>query len=131
MTDPAIEGFRAAIATQLDAAPDEVALFAKGRVALYAILRGLGVGPGHEVIVPAFTCVAVPNAILYTGARPVYVDIDPETYTVDPALVQAAITDRTRVILAQNTFGLSADLDRLEAIASEHDLTVVDSVLAG
>ena len=64
--------------------PDHVTLFCKGRVALYAILRALGIGPGDEVILPAFTCVAVPNAILYTGATPVWVDIDPATYCARP-----------------------------------------------
>ena len=97
--------------------PEHVTLFWRGRVALYAILRALGIGPGDEVIVPAFTCVAVPNAVLYTGATPVYVDIDEATYTADPAAVAAAMSPRTRVVLAQNTFGLSADLDALTAVA--------------
>ena len=131
MSAASVEAFRAAIAATLGAAPDDVALFAKGRVALYAILRGLGIRPGDEVIVPAFTCVAVPNAILYTGARPVYVDIDPRTYTIDPVLARAALTDRTRVILAQNTFGLSADLDALADIAADRDVTVVDDCTHG
>ena len=123
--------FRGRIAEIVDAAPEDVTLFAKGRVALYAILRALGVGANDEVILPAFTCVAVPNAILYAGARPVYVDIDPATYTIDPAAVEAAITDRTRVILAQNTFGLSADLETLAAIADRHGLTIVDDCTHG
>ncbi len=106
-------------------------LFARGRVALYAILRALDVGRGDEVIVPAFTCVAVPNAILYTGARPIYVDIDPATYTIDPSAAEAAISSRTRVILAQNTFGLSADLDALQAVAARHGVTVVDDCAHG
>lgn len=110
---------------------DRIALFAKGRVALYAILRALEVGPGDEVIVPAFTCVAVPNAIIYTGARPVYVDIDPRTYTIDPAAVEVALTPRTRVVLSQNTFGASADLDALAGIGAAHRLQVVDDCTHG
>jgi perosamine synthetase len=98
---------------------------------LYAILRVLDIGPGDEVILPAFTCVAVPNAILYAGARPVYVDIEPTTYTIDPAAVEAAIGPRTRIILAQNTFGLSSDLDGLEAVATNHGLTVIDDCTHG
>ena len=108
---------RRAMAELIGVPPDHVTLFWKGRVAFYAILRALGVGPGDEVIVPAFTCVAVPNAILYTGATPIYVDIDEASYTADPAAVAAALSPRTRIVLAQNTFGLSADVDALAAVA--------------
>ena len=111
--------------------PDHVSLFWRGRVALYAILRSLGIGPGDEVIVPAFTCVAVPNAILYTGAVPVYVDIDERTYTADPAAVAAAMGPRTRAVLAQNTFGLSSDLDALSAVAAPHGVVVIDDCTHG
>jgi perosamine synthetase len=110
---------------------DHVTLFWRGRVALYAILRALGIGPGDEVIVPAFTCVAVPNAVLYTGATPVYVDIDEATYTVDPAAVAAAMGPRTRAVLAQNTFGLSADLDALAAVARPHGAFLIDDCTHG
>ena len=111
--------------------PDHVSLFWRGRVALYAILRSLGIGPGDEVIVPAFTCVAVPNAVLYTGAAPVYVDIDERTYTADPAAVATAIGPRTRAVLAQNTFGLSSDLDALSAVAAAHGAVVIDDCTHG
>ena len=123
--------FRALIGATIGVPADRVTLFAKGRVALYAILRALDVGPGDEVILPAFTCVAVPNAILYTGARPVWADIDPLTFCIDPAAVQAAIGPRTRVILAQNTFGLSADLDAIMSIAEPAGITVVDDCTHG
>ncbi len=123
--------FRARISKVIGVPPDRVTLFARGRVALFAILRALDVRPGDEVIVPAFTCVAVPNAILYAGARPVYVDIDARTYTIDPAAVAAAITPRTRAVLAQNTFGLSADIAALEAIAGRHGLKVIDDCTHG
>jgi dTDP-4-amino-4,6-dideoxygalactose transaminase len=110
---------------------DHVALFWRGRVALYAILRALGIGRGDEVIVPAFTCVAVPNAVLYAGATPVYVDIDETTYTADPAAVASAMSTRTRAVLAQNTFGLSADLDALTAAARPHGAVVIDDCTHG
>jgi perosamine synthetase len=110
---------------------DHVTLFWKGRVALYAILRALGIGPGDEVVVPAFTCVAVPNAILYTGATPVYADIDEATYTADPAAVRAAIGPRTRAVLAQNTFGLSSDLDALTEAAATQGAVVIDDCTHG
>jgi dTDP-4-amino-4,6-dideoxygalactose transaminase len=123
--------FRSLIGEHLEVAPERVTLFGRGRVAFYAILRALDIGPGDEVIVPSFTCVAVPNAILYTGARPVWVDIDPATYTIDPVAAEAAVSPQTRVILAQNTYGLSADLDALAAIANRHGLTVIDDCTHG
>jgi perosamine synthetase len=125
------EELRRAIGDLIGVPPDHVTLFWRGRVALYAILRALRIGRGDEVIVPAFTCVAVPNAVLYTGATPVYVDIDESTYTADPAAVANAITARTRAVLAQNTFGLSADLDALAAAAQPHGAVVVDDCAHG
>lgn len=123
--------YRAWIGETLGVPAAQVTLFAKGRVALYVILKALGIGPGDEVILPAFTCVAVPNAILYAGARPVYIDIDAATYTIDPTAVERAITPRTRAILAQNTFGLSADLDALGTIAERDGLVVIDDCTHG
>jgi dTDP-4-amino-4,6-dideoxygalactose transaminase len=117
---------RAAMGELVGVPPDHVALFWRGRVAMYAILRALGVGPGDEVIVSAFTCVAVPNAVLYAGATPVYVDIDEATYTPDPAAVAAAVGPRTRAILAQNTFGLSSDLDALAEAAQGRAIVIDD-----
>ena len=131
MIATALDQFREAIAETLGVADDAVTLFARGRVALYAILQGLSIGPGDEVLVPAFTCVAVPNAILYSGARPVWVDIDERTLTLDPDALEAAITPRSRVIVAQTTFGLSADLDAIMRIAARHDVTVVDDCTHG
>lgn len=123
--------FRLAVADHLGVRADGVTLFWKGRVGLYAILRALGIGRGDEVVVPAFTCVAVPNAVLYTGAVPVYADIDETTYTLDPAAVAAALGPRTRAILAQNTFGLSSDLDALSAQAAGHGAVVLDDCTHG
>jgi perosamine synthetase len=122
---------RQAMGDLIGVPPEHVTLFWRGRVALYAILRALGIGPGDEVIVPAFTCVAVPNAVLYLGATPVYVDIDEATYTADPAAVASAMSPRTRVVLAQNTFGLSADLDALAAAARPYGAVVVDDCTHG
>ncbi len=131
MSGDARAAFRVRIGDLLGVPPDRVALFARGRVALFAILRALDIGPGDEVIVPAFTCVAVPNAILYAGARPAWVDIDPRTYCIEPVSVESAIGPRTRAIMAQNTFGLSADLDALTAIARRHGLAVIDDCTHG
>ena len=125
------DSFRRAVGDVVGVPPDHVTLFWRGRVALYAILRALDIGPGDEVVVPAFTCVAVPNAILYTGARPVYADIDEATYTPDPDAVARAVGGSTRAVVAQNTFGLSSDLEALAAAAGRHGAVVIDDSTHG
>lgn len=100
--------------------------FATGRMGLYAILDALDIGPGDEVVIPAFTCVVVPNAILYRGATPVYVDIDLRTFNIDPAGVEAAITPRTKALYAQHTFGLVCDIDTLRRIGRRHGLPIIE-----
>lgn len=100
--------------------------FWKGRVALFAILKALGIGEGDEVIVPAFTCVVVPNAIRFTGARPVYADITPHTYHVDPGRVERLIGRRTRALLIQHTYGVPADLEALLDLAAQRQIPVIE-----
>ena len=100
--------------------------FATGRMGLYALLEALDIGQGDEVIIPAFTCVVVPNAILYRGARPVYVDIDPHSYNIDAAKIEAQIGPKTRAIIAQHTFGLVCDIEDIQAIARRHNLIVLE-----
>jgi len=100
--------------------------FAAGRMALYAILEALGIGKEDEVIIPAYTCVVVPNAIIYRGATPIYVDINPATFNIDPKKIEAKITPRTKAILAQHTFGLPCDLDEIIEIAERHGITVIE-----
>ncbi len=85
--------------------------FSKGRVALYAILNTIGIEPGDEVLVPGFTCVAVPAAVLYLGAIPVFFDIDPETYNGDLDLALRLFSSKTRAIIIQHTFGSPSQLD--------------------
>jgi dTDP-4-amino-4,6-dideoxygalactose transaminase len=97
-----------------------------GTTALMAILAGLGIGPGDEVITVAHTFAATANAILFTGARPVFVDIEADTYLIDAGQVEAAITPRTRAIMPVHLFGLVADMDALQAIADRHQLAVVE-----
>lgn len=104
----------------------EVFLYWKGRVALYAILKALGIKDGDEIIIPAFTCVVVPNAIQYCGARPIYVDINPNTLNIDVDKIQEKITARTKAIIAQNTFGLPPELTRLKKIVKENNLFLID-----
>ncbi len=100
--------------------------FWKGRVALYAILKALGIGPNDEVIVPGYTCAVVPNAVRMTGAKPVYVDITPGTYNIDPELTSMAITGRTRAALVQHTYGIPARLDELLPVLSKRGVVVIE-----
>lgn len=100
--------------------------FWKGRVALHVGLRAMGVGTGDEVIVPGYTCSMVPSAIVYTGARPVYVDIRESDYNLDPDLLEAARTLRTRVVIVQHTYGYPADMRRILEWANDHELAVVE-----
>jgi perosamine synthetase len=125
------DNYKKAIAEYLGIQSGEAFLFWKGRVALYAILKAMGVKKGDEVIVPAFTCVVVPNAIIYLGAKPVYVDINPETYNLDVAKLPGKITPRTKVILAQNTFGLAPDLSVILEIAGRNGIKVVEDCTHG
>jgi dTDP-4-amino-4,6-dideoxygalactose transaminase len=97
-----------------------------GTDALYLSLRAVGVGRGDEVITVANTFFATAEAIVQAGARPVFVDIDPETYTMDPSKVEAAITERTRAIVPVHLYGHPADLDPIMAIARKHDLRVIE-----
>lgn len=97
-----------------------------GTAALEVSLAALGVGPGDEVIVPDFTFVATASAVLFTGALPVLVDITPDTYCIDPTLVEKAITKRTRAIIAVHLGGHPADLDRLVEIAQKYKLPLVE-----
>lgn len=94
--------------------------------ALHLALAGLGIGPGDEVIVPALSWVATANAVEYLGATPIFVDILPDTYTIDPIAVARAVTPRTRAIIAVHLFGLCADMDPLRRLGAAHDLFVVE-----
>jgi dTDP-4-amino-4,6-dideoxygalactose transaminase len=97
-----------------------------GTSALHLALLTAGVGPGDEVITVPFTFVATTAAIGYVGARPVYVDIDPRSFTMDVSQVEAAITPRTRAILPVDLYGQPADMDPIRAIAARHGLTVIE-----
>ena len=100
--------------------------FYRGRVAFYALLRALGVEPGDEVLIPAFTCIAVPSPILGMRVRPVYVDINRSTYNIDPNDLEKKLTSKTRVIVAQHTFGIPCDMDRIMATARRYGAAVIE-----
>jgi perosamine synthetase len=99
---------------------------ANGTVALMSIFAGIGLEPGDEVITVSHTFAATANAILFTGATPVFIDIEPDTYLIDAKKIEAAITPRTRAICPVHLFGLVADMDMIGAIADRHGLVVVE-----
>ena len=97
-----------------------------GTSALHLALLAAGIGPGDEVITVPFTFVASVAAVLYAGAKPILVDIDPQSFTMDPALIEAAITPRTKAILPVHLYGQSADMDPIMEIARRHNLIVIE-----
>jgi dTDP-4-amino-4,6-dideoxygalactose transaminase len=97
-----------------------------GTSALHLALLAAGVGPGDEVITVPFTFVASVAAVLYAGARPVLVDIDPRSFTMDPAAIQAAITSKTKAILPVHLYGQPADMDPIMDIARRHGVVVIE-----
>ena len=97
-----------------------------GTAGLHCCLHALGIGPGDEVITSSFSFVASANVIVYTGATPVFAEVDPLTFNMDPAAVEAAITPRTRAILIVDIFGYPADVPALMAIAERHGLAIVE-----
>ena len=99
---------------------------ANGTLALMSIFSGIGLEPGDEVITVSHTFAATANAILYTGATPVFIDIEPDTYLIDAKRIEAAITPRTRAICPVHLFGLVADMDMIQAIADRYGLAVVE-----
>jgi len=99
---------------------------ANGTDALQIAQMALGIGPDDEVITPGFTYIATAETVALLGAKPVYVDIDPRTYTLDAAKLEAAITPRTRAIIPVSLYGQCADMDAINAIAEKHGLAVIE-----
>ncbi|MCB1609492.1 MAG: DegT/DnrJ/EryC1/StrS family aminotransferase [Xanthomonadales bacterium] len=97
-----------------------------GTTALHLALCAAGIAAGDEVIVPDFTIFATLAAVMYCGARPVCVDVDPRTFTIDPAAARAAISARTRAIIAVHIYGHSADMNALRELATDHQLILIE-----
>ncbi len=97
-----------------------------GTTALHAALVGLGIGQGDEVITTSFTFIATANAIKMTAATPVFVDIDETTFNLDPTMIEAAITTKTKAIMPVHLFGLPAAMDQITAIAKKNNLIIIE-----
>jgi len=97
-----------------------------GTVALHLALRSLGIGPGDEVIIPDFTMIASAFAVCYTGAMPVFVEAQEGTWNIDPELIEAKITPRTKAIMPVHIFGAMCDMDAIGDIAKRHNLHIVE-----
>jgi dTDP-4-amino-4,6-dideoxygalactose transaminase len=97
-----------------------------GTAALHIAMLALGIGPGDEVITTPFSFVATGNAVLYTGARPVFVDIRADDFCIDPDLIESAITSRTRAILPVHLYGQAADMRAIQIIAQRHGLPIIE-----
>ncbi|MHC4227757.1 MAG: DegT/DnrJ/EryC1/StrS family aminotransferase [Planctomycetota bacterium] len=100
--------------------------FWKGRVALYALLQSLDVNQGDEVVLPGYTCVMNVNPIKYIGAKPIYVDIEPDTFNMNANLLEEKITSKTKVIIAQHTYGYPCEMDAIMDIAQSKGISVIE-----
>ena len=99
---------------------------ANGTAALFIALKACDIGPGDEVIVPSFTFIATATAVLHANAIPVFADIDPETFTINPKSVEEKITERTKAIIAVHLFGHPADIDGLRKVADRYGLCLIE-----
>ena len=123
-TGPYIERFEREFAARCGTL--SVLSVCNGTVALHLALLGLDVRPGDEVLVPSLTYVATANAVRYVGARPVFVDVDENTWCINPGLLEQSITPRTKGIIAVHLYGHPADMDAINRIAAVHGLWVVE-----
>ena len=121
---PRVRAFEERFAAYVGAA--HAVATSSGTTALHLALLGYGLGPGDEVVTVPFTFIASANTIVYTGARPVFVDVDERDFCMDPALVEAAITRRTKVIMPVSLYGQPADMPAIAEIAERHGLAIVE-----
>ena len=121
---PELPAFEAELA-QYHTVPHAIAV-SSGTAGLHLALLTLGIGPLDEVIVPSFAFIAVANAVLQVGATPIFAEIDPVTLNLSPHAVEQAVTPRSRAILVVHTFGVPADMHALKAIASRHNLLILE-----
>jgi perosamine synthetase len=121
---PKVQAFEAAFAERVGAAA--AVAVTNCTTALHLALHAAGVSPGDEVIVPSLSFIATANAVAHCGARPVFADIDPITYNLDPDAAERAITERTKAIMPVHQVGLPADMDRFLELGRRYDLVIVE-----
>jgi perosamine synthetase len=100
--------------------------FAAGRMAFYALMKAIAIGPGDEVLLLGFNCSVMVNAVLRMGARPVFVDVDPNTFGSDPDTIEPKISAKTRLIVAQHSFGIPCRIDEIAWLAKKHNVFVLE-----
>jgi len=125
-----INKFKTEISKYLDNSKN-IFLHKKGRVSLYFLLKTMGIEKDDEIVIPAYTCVVVPNPIIYLGAKPIYVDIVQQTFNMDISKLEDAITPKTKVIICQNTYGLSSNIEEINSIAKKHGLYTIEDCTHG
>lgn len=124
-----IKKYESVIGNTIDS--EYIYTFASGRMGFYTILKTINIQKDDEVILPSFTCIVVPNAILYSGAKPVYCDIKNDDFNIDVSKIEQLITPKTKVLYAQHTFGQMCDIKAIKQIAQKYNLIVVeDAALA-
>ncbi|MGD0652953.1 MAG: UDP-4-amino-4,6-dideoxy-N-acetyl-beta-L-altrosamine transaminase [Thermoguttaceae bacterium] len=123
-TGPKVAEFERAVAAVAGA--KEAVAVSNGTAALHAAMYAIGIGPGDEVIVPTMTFAASANCAAFLGGVPVFVDVDPDTLLIDPDLIEAKITEKTKAVVAVDYAGQPCDYDRLQPIVDRHGLVLVD-----
>lgn len=121
---PMVERFEAAIANYVGG--EHAVGVSSGTAGLHLCIKAAGIGEGDEVITSPFSFIASANCILFERGRPVFVDIDPETLNIDPERIEERITPRTKALLPVHVFGQPCDMDKITAIATKHDLPVIE-----
>ncbi len=121
---PAVEKFERSLADYCET--KHAIGVSSGTDALLCALMGIGIKPGDEVICPSFTFFATAGSIARLGAKPVFVDIEPQSFNIDPKLIEAKITNKTKAIMPVDLFGQMAKIDEINAIASKHKLKVIE-----
>jgi perosamine synthetase len=119
-----VEKYKVAFGREL--ASKSVYSFASGRMGFYSILESIGIDKGDEIIIPSFTCVVVPNAIIYSGASPVYCEVSLNDFNIDSSKIVNCITPKTKILYAQHTFGQMCDMDKIMLIAKKYNLIVIE-----
>ncbi len=97
-----------------------------GTAALHLALLALRIGPGDEVIIPTLTFAATANAVLYTGAKPVFVDVDEETWNLDPEQIEKKVSEKTKAIIPVHLYGHPCDMDKIAKIAIDHNISIIE-----